>query len=229
MAPPSGEGPGEKSQQSPFSSPSGGSRVPPRVQRWMERAQANSTRCSPFPGHVHVPGMTERENSRGEGPSSQPPHHPNPCPMPSARAGRLMAGNRTTPGSPWGLRSAPREPRGKGCLKCALCSPLSKQMIAPPLHPLCRSEWWLAGLPQRGPHSSRKQSLAKPPWAQQPEPQQAEERAEELRKVATVTPGSRVFPGQATSSTTLGIIHNKLRPRVSHAALWVQGPHLVEP
>lgn len=47
--------------------------------------------------------------------------------------------------------------------------------------------------------------------------------------MGTVTPGSRVFPGQVTSSTTLRIIYNELRPRISHVAFWVQGPHLVEP
>lgn len=48
-------------------------------------------------------------------------------------------------------------------------------------------------------------------------------------KVGTATLSHRVSPGQLRSSSTLGIIHNKLLPRVSQVTVWVQGPHLTEP
>lgn len=168
------EGPGERSQQSPFSSPSRGNTVLPRVQTRMEGAQANNTRCSPFPGHMHVPGMGVRTREDRDTAASLPttqaivPHQQRGqegswlaaeplltvCVVQNLHQG--SCGAKDARGVPLKGKCHQREGPGRSFWKAIYSTlikdpppfvvPYLKQTITPPSHPLCRTEWWLTGL-----------------------------------------------------------------------------------
>lgn len=124
MAIPPRECPGERSWQRLFSSPSGEvpCRVPCRVQRWMEGAHASNARCSSFPCHMHAPGMTERENIRGEDSAAAGlPTTKTAAPHKQQGPGgptELVAGNRTTPDNPLRTRAYIKGAAAERTVRC---------------------------------------------------------------------------------------------------------------
>lgn len=159
-----------------------GERLSPQKEFW-SGTRASNARCSPFPGHMHVPGVTERENERGEEHSSLSPHHQPPKVLPhaSSEAGKpdqACGWQQSRLTVLCGSRSAQRSCHGKE----AGGVPYVMQRATPLINQLSKPGCLSTPLSQRGPQLQQKAESSKAilnPSSLKPDKQRREQRCSE--------------------------------------------------